>query len=102
MKVSVKIMARMNANAKNNQGELKAIAEIVGKVVDYYDKGKKYDYVTVYVPHDYDEYYDRFKIAVNKNWQCPDNGEIVSLTCNIKCYKGYITLKDINADNPNA
>lgn len=91
-------MARKNSQANTNTGKFFATATICGTVVDYYDKGKKYDYVTVDVPHGYDEYYDRFKIAVNKNWECPDNGETVTIECNLKCYKGDVSIKAIDAD----
>ena len=97
-------MARMNQQQNTQRSATPAnnpffaTATIKGKVAGYYDKGKKYDYVTVDVPHDYDEYYDRFKIAVNKSWMCPDDGETVELQCNIKAYKGDVTFKEINAD----
>ena len=97
-------MARKNANTNATANENKgyaAIAEFFGVVVDYYDKGKKYDYVTIDVPHAYDEYYDRFKIAVNKSWECPDNGESVMIKCNIHSYKGDVSFKEINADVSN-
>lgn len=97
-------MARMNQQQNTQQAAAPAsfpyfaTATIKGAVAGYYDKGKKYDYVTVDVPHSYDEYYDRFKIAVSKSWPCPDDGAIVELQCNIKAYKGDVTFKEINAD----
>ena len=98
-------MARKNQTQANtnNKGVNPhyATATICGVVVDYYDKGKKYDYVTIDVPHGYDEYYDRFKIAVNKSWECPDNGETVTIECSLKCYKGDVSLKEVNADAKN-
>lgn len=97
-------MARTNPTANNtnaNKTDCYATAKFRGKVVDYYNEGKKYDYVTIDVPHGYDEYYDRFKIAVNKSWPCPDNGVTVEIECVAKCYKGNVSFKDINADNPN-
>lgn len=75
-----------------------ATAIIQGIVAGYYDKGKKYDYVTVDVRHNYDEYYDRYKVAVSKSFECPDDGELVELHCIIKCYKGDVTFKEVNAD----
>lgn len=71
---------------------------ICGTVSGLYDKGKKYDYVTVDVPHGYDEYYDRFKVAVSKKYLVPDDGEIITLECTLKSYKGNITIKEVNAD----
>ena len=59
----------------------KATATISGVVAEYYAKGKKYDYVTIDVHHDYDKYYDRFKVAVNKSFICPDYGEPISVDC---------------------
>lgn len=93
-------MARQNKNtnaagAANNEF---ATAVINGVVAGYYDKGRKYDYVTVDVHHDYDEYYDRYKVAVSKSFECPDDGEQIRLECNIKCYKGDVSFKEIHAD----
>lgn len=89
--------ANTNANANTNNG-MCATAHIKGVVSGFYDKGKKYDYVTVDVYHDYDEYYDRYKVAVNKNYEVPDDGETIELDCTMKSYKGEITIKEINAD----
>lgn len=95
-------MARKNANANANDNAVKygesATAHIKGVVSGFYDKGKKYDYVTVDVRHDYDEYYDRYRVAVSKNYEVPDDGESIEIDCNIKSYKGKISLKEINAD----
>ena len=92
-------MARQNKNTQTAQSnDFIAQAIITGVVAGYYDKGKKYDYVTVDVPHSYDEYYDRFKVAVSKSWECPDDGEKVTLQCNIRCYKGDVSFKEMNAD----
>lgn len=92
-------MARKNENKQTTQNnEHIAQAIITGIVAGYYDKGKKYDYVTIDVYHSYDEYYDRFKVAVSKNWECPDDGEVVTLQCNIKAYKGEVSFKEVNAD----
>lgn len=93
-------MARKNTNTNTNtnKGVEFATAHIKGVVSGFYDKGKKYDYVTVDVHHDYDEYYDRYKVAVNKNYNVPDDGETIELDCILKAYKGDITIKEINAD----
>ena len=93
-------MARKNNNSKGAKAEnaYSATAKISGIVTGYYDKGKKYDYVTIDVPHSYDEYYDRFKVAVNKNYDCPDDDEPITVECYIKCYKGDVTFKEIHAD----
>jgi len=93
-------MARKNANANTNTNKVDefATAHIKGIVAGFYDKGKKYDYVTIDVHHDYDEYYDRYKVAVNKNYDVPDDGETIELDCTMKSYKGEITFKEVNAD----
>lgn len=96
-------MARANKNQTapaNNGGNNSFYAKctICGTVSGLYDKGKKYDYVTVDVPHGYDEYYDRFKVAVSKNYPVPDDGETITLECALKSYKGDISIKEINAD----
>ena len=92
-------MARKNANtnANTNKG-MCATAHIKGVVSGFYDKGKKYDYVTIDVYHDYDEYYDRYKVAVGKNYDVPDDGETIELDCTMKSYKGEISIKEVNAD----
>ena len=97
-------MARKNASTKANAngnavkyGET-ATAHIKGVVSGFYDRGKKYDYVTIDVRHDYDEYYDRYKVAVNKNYEVPDDGETIELDCTMKSYKGEISFKEVNAD----
>ena len=96
-------MARANKNqaaTANNGGNNPFYTKctICGTVSGLYDKGKKYDYVTVDVPHGYDEYYDRFKVAVSKNYPVPDDGEIITLDCTLKAYKGDISIKEVNAD----
>lgn len=93
-------MARKNANTNTNTNKVDefATAHIKGVVAGFYDKGKKYDYVTVDVYHDYDEYYDRYKVAVSKNYEVPDDGEIIELDCTMKSYKGEISIKEVNAD----
>lgn len=93
-------MARKNANTNANTNKVDefATAHIKGVVAGFYDKGKKYDYVTIDVHHDYDEYYDRYKVAVNKNYEVPDDGETIELDCTMKSYKGEISFKEINAD----
>lgn len=92
-------MARKNSNSNANVScNESATAHIKGVVSGFYDKGKKYDYVTIDVHHDYDEYYDRYKVAVNKNYDVPDDGETIELECTMKSYKGDITFKEINAD----
>lgn len=94
-------MARKNANTNANANANKcmcATAHIKGVVSGFYDKGKKYDYVTVDVYHDYDEYYDRYKVAVNKNYEVPDDGETIEIDCVLKSYKGEISIKEVNAD----
>lgn len=88
--------ATEKAKPTNNE---KAIAAIIGVVAGYYDKGKKYDYVTIDVHHDYDEYYDRFKVAVNKSFDCPDDGEPIAVECTMKNYKGDVSFKEIHADD---
>lgn len=92
-----------NANANANKPAVNefATATIKGVVSDFYGDGKKYDYVTVDVHHDYDDYYDRFRVAVNKNYDVPDDGEPIELVCNIKTYKGDISFKEIHADDTN-
>lgn len=89
-----------NATHTNDKGYV-AKAHIKGVVSDFYDKGKKYDYITIDVPHSYDEYYDRFKVAVNKNYEVPDNGEDIEIDCYIKTYKGNVSFKHIFADSNN-
>lgn len=96
-------MARKNANKNNNQNSFASIPDytkvtICGIVAGFYGEGKKYDYVTVDVRHNYDEYYDRYKVAVNKAYEVPEDGEPITLECTMKSYKGDITFKEINAD----
>lgn len=95
-------MARKNGNSQaqtntNNNYPDTATATINGIVNGLYE-GKKYDYVTVDVRHNYDQYYDRFKVAVSKSFEVPDDGESITLNCTIKNYKGDITFKEVNAD----
>ena len=92
-------MARKNSNASanNNYPDYTKVT-ICGIVAGFYDKGKKYDYITVDVRHNYDEYYDRYKVAVNKSYEVPDDGEPIELDCTMKSYKGDITFKEVNAD----
>lgn len=96
-------MARKNTNTNANTQKVASIPDFVkatisGIVAGYYDKGKKYDYVTIDVRHNYDEYYDRFKVAVNKSFECPDDGEQVTIECTARCYKGEVSFKAIDAD----
>ena len=93
-------MARKNANSNTNTNPVNesATAHIKGIVSGFYDKGKKYDYVTIDVHHDYDEYYDRYKVAVNKNYDVPDDGGTIEIDCTMKSYKGEISFKEVNAD----
>ena len=96
-------MARANKNqtapaTNGDNNPFYAKCTIYGTVSGFYDKGKKYDYITVDVPHGYDEYYDRFKVAVSKNYLVPNDGETINLDCTLKSYKGDITIKEINAD----
>ena len=95
-----KTNTKTNASANTNKVVVPdfATATIQGTVAGYYDKGKKYDYVTIDVRHNYDEYYDRFKVAVNKSFECPDDGELIALDCIMRCYKGEVTFKEVNAD----
>lgn len=102
MKVSVFNMARANKNqtaptTNDGNNPFHANVHICGVVTNLYE-GKKYDYVTVDVPHGYDNYYDRFKVAVSKNYPVPDDGETITLECTLKSYKGDISIKEINAD----
>lgn len=95
-------MARVNINQNaptNNGGNnpFYTKVQICGTVVSLYE-GKKYDYVTVDVPHVYDKYYDRFKVAVSKNFPVPDDGETIALDCTLKSYKGSISIKEVSAD----
>lgn len=90
--------ANTTTNTNANKGYV-AKAHIKGVVSDFYDKGKKYDYITIDVPHGYDEYYDRLKVAVNKSYDVPDNGEDIEIDCYIKTYKGDISFKEIHADD---
>ena len=103
MKVSVFIMGRKTTQVKTSQSKTTdtATAHFKGTVVSFYGDGRKYDYITIDVQHGYDEYYDRFKIAVNKNYEVPDDGEPIEIDCTIKCYKGDVTFKEVNADDPN-
>lgn len=93
-------MARKNANTNKNTNKYDefATAHIKGVVSGFYDKGKKYDYVTIDVHHDYDEYYDRYKVAVSKTYDVPEDGEPIELDCTMKSYKGEISFKEVNAD----
>lgn len=93
-------MARKNANTNTNANKVDelATAHIKGVVAGFYDKGKKYDYVTIDVHHDYDEYYDRYKVAVSKIYDVPEDGETIELDCTMKSYKGEISFKEVNAD----
>lgn len=96
-------MARANKNQTapaNNGGNNPFYTKctICGVVSDFYDEGRKYDYVTVDVPHGYDKYYDRFKVAVSKKYHVPDDGETITLECILKTYKDKITIKEVNAD----
>lgn len=92
-------MARKNTKAQsakpvtNNQ----ATASITG-ILDSVYEGNKYDYAKIKVYHDYDEYYDLFNVACGKDFELPDDGEEVTLLCNIKTYKGDVTFKEIHAD----
>lgn len=92
-------MARKNSKAQsakpvtNNQ----ATASIIG-ILDSVYGGKKYDYAKVKVYHDYDEYYDLFNVACGKDFELPDDGDEITLLCNIKTYKGDVTFKEIHAD----
>ena len=92
-------MARKTTEKAKPTNTERATATICGVVAGYYDKGKKYDYVTIDVHHDYDEYYDRFKVAVNKSFDCPDDGESIIVDCTIKTYKGDVSFKEIHADD---
>lgn len=103
MKVSVFNMARANKNqtaptTNGGNNPFYAKCTICGVVNGFYDKGKKYDYITLDVPHGYDEYYDRFQVAISKNYSVPDDGETITLECALKTYKGNISIKEINAD----
>lgn len=95
-------MARANKNqiaTTNNGGNNPFFAKVqICGVVNGFYEGKKYDYVTIDVPHGYDEYYDRFKVKVSKNYSVPDDGETITLDCEMKSYKGDITIKEVNAD----
>ena len=90
-------MARRNENkGTTNNGH--AIATIKGIVKSAYTDGKKYDYITIQVNHSYDEYYDIFKVAVSKNYEIPNDGEPITIDCNMRNYKGDVTFKEVNAD----
>lgn len=97
------IMARRtttNGN-KGNTPENFATAHFKGVVSSAYCDGKKYDYITIDVHHDYDDYYDRFRVAVNKDYEIPDDGEPIEIDCFVKSYKGDVTFKEIHADVTN-
>ena len=61
-------------------------------------EGKKYDYATIRVDHDYDEYYDLFRVACGKSFMLPDDGARITLNCTMRNYKGEITFKEVTAD----
>lgn len=88
-------MARANSNTNRNACE--ATATISGTLKEVYE-GKKYDYATIRVDHGYDDYYDLYKVACNKNYKLPNDGEYISLTCTMKNYKGEISFKEVTAD----
>lgn len=88
-------MARANSNTNRNACEATAI--ISGTIKEVFE-GKKYDYVTIRVDHDYDEYYDLFKVACGKDFLLPSDGEYISLKCAMRNYKGDITFKEVTAD----
>lgn len=93
-------MARKNGNSQaktNNNYPDVATATISGIVNGLYE-GKKYDYVTIIVRHNYDQYYDRFKVAVSKSFEVPNDGDFITLNCTVEKYKGFTTFKEINAD----
>ena len=90
-------MARRNENkGTTNKGQ--AIATIQGIVKSAYTDGNKYDYITIQVNHSYDEYYDIFKVAVSKNYEIPNDGEPITIDCNMRNYKGMISFKEVSAD----
>lgn len=89
-----------NENANADKGYI-ATAHFKGVVSDFYGDGKKYDYITIDVPHAYDNYYDRFKVAVNKSFDVPDDGEEIEIDCFIKSYKGDVSFKEVHADDTN-
>lgn len=91
-------MARINKNnANTNKNACAATATIKGILKEVYE-GKKYDYATIRVDHDYDDYYDLFKVACGKNYILPDDGTYITLDCTMKNYKGEITFKEVSAD----
>lgn len=91
-------MARANKNNTNtNRNACTATATISGILKEVYE-GKKYDYATIKVDHDYDEYYDLFKVACGKSFELPDDGAHITLNCVMKNYKGEITFKEVSAD----
>lgn len=91
-------MARRNENKGTNSSNGQAVATIKGIVKSAYTDGKKYDYITIQVNHSYDEYYDIFKVAVSKNYEIPNDGETITIECNIHNYKGDVTFKEVSAD----
>ena len=88
---------RNNTQANTNKSACTATATISGILKEVYE-GKKYDYATIKVDHDYDEYYDLFKVACGKSYELPDDGEFITLSCVMKNYKGEITFKELTAD----
>lgn len=91
-------MARKNnTQANTNKSACTATATISGTLKEVYE-GKKYDYATIRVDHDYDEYYDLFKVACSKSIELPDDGEFIILNCVMKNYKGDITFKEVAAN----
>ena len=88
----------MARQTNNNQNACEAVATITGIVKSAYTDGKKYDYITIQVNHSYDDYYDLFKVAVSKKFPIPNDGEPVTVKCNIKNYKGDFTFKEVSAD----
>lgn len=91
-------MARKNnTQANTNKNACTATATISGILNDVYE-GKKYDYATIRVNHDYDDYYDLFRVACGKSFELPDDGEFITLNCVMKNYKGEITFKELTAD----
>ena len=70
-------MARASKNnTSTNKNACTATATISGTLKEVYD-GKKYDYATIRVDHNYDDYYDMFKVACGKSFELLDDGEFI-------------------------
>lgn len=91
------MVRKNNTQANTNKNACTATATIGGTLMEVYE-GEKYDYTKIRVDHDYDNYYDLFKVACGKSFELPNDGEFITLNCVMKNYKGDITFKEVTAD----